>query len=85
MFFLIDENDGETEEGTYFVDQAGHYYFQAKGDTQPVMTVLPGLTNSSGSEGPFVLNQENDEDGDDDEVSPSYYKLRIETFLSPVL
>ncbi|XP_046997162.1 transcriptional repressor CTCFL isoform X2 [Schistocerca americana] len=28
------------EEGTYFVDQSGHYYYQANGDQQPVMTVV---------------------------------------------
>jgi VCBS repeat-containing protein len=30
------------EEGTYFVDQSGHYYYQASGDQQPVMTVVSG-------------------------------------------
>lgn len=31
-----------TEEGTYFVDQSGHYYYQASSDQQPVMTVVSG-------------------------------------------
>jgi VCBS repeat-containing protein len=30
------------EEGTYFVDQSGHYYYQASSDQQPVMTVVSG-------------------------------------------
>jgi hypothetical protein len=30
------------EEGTYFVDQSGHYYYQATSDQQPVMTVVSG-------------------------------------------
>lgn len=30
-------DDGE---GTYFVDQSGHYYYQANGESQPVMTVV---------------------------------------------
>jgi VCBS repeat-containing protein len=30
------------EEGTYFVDQSGHYYYQASNDQQPVMTVVSG-------------------------------------------
>lgn len=65
-----EENDGETEEGTYFVDQAGHYYYQAKGDTQPVMTVMPNLNDSGGDEGEeFIINQENDEEGEEGEAS----------------
>ncbi|KAJ8954592.1 hypothetical protein NQ318_003123 [Aromia moschata] len=62
-----EDNDGEGEEGTYFVDQAGHYYFQAKGDTQPVMTVMSGLGDSSGGDGEeFIINHENEgEDGED--------------------
>lgn len=55
--------DGETEEGTYFVDQAGHYYFQAKGDSQPVMTVMSTLpqpgTSEEGEE--FIINHDNEE------------------------
>ncbi|KAJ8962974.1 hypothetical protein NQ314_005691 [Rhamnusium bicolor] len=67
---MREDNDGEGEEGTYFVDQAGHYYFQAKGDTQPVMTVMSGLGESSGGDGEeFIINHENDEDAEDgDEV-----------------
>lgn len=71
-----EENDGDGEEGTYFVDQAGHYYFQAKGDSQPVMTVLPGLTSASGTDGSFVLNQENEEDAEEGEE----VGLRFEMF-----
>lgn len=72
--YVSDENDADGEEGTYFVDQAGHYYFQAKGDPQPVMTVLPGLTNAAAQEGTFVLNQDNDEDGEEgEEVSVSKF------------
>lgn len=42
------------------MDQAGHYYYQAKGDTQPVMTVVPGLNDSGQDEGEeFIINQEN--------------------------
>lgn len=79
LSIYLDENDGENEEGTYFVDQAGHYYFQAKGESQPVMTVLPGLTNSSGAEEPFVLNQDNEDEADEGEdVSINYYILRMD-------
>lgn len=60
-----DENEGENEEGTYFVDQAGHYYYQAKGDSQPVMTVVPNLNDSGADDGEeFIINQENDEEGE---------------------
>nr|CAD7196290.1 unnamed protein product [Timema douglasi] len=31
-------SDENAEEGTYFVDQSGHYYYQANADSQPVMT-----------------------------------------------
>lgn len=58
-----DENDGDGDEGTYFVDQAGHYYYQAKGEAQPVMTMVPGLNDSGGDEGEeFIINHENDDD-----------------------
>ncbi|XP_044762556.1 transcriptional repressor CTCF-like [Coccinella septempunctata] len=59
---VSDEVDDE-EEGTYFVDQAGHYYFQAKGDAQPVMTVVstPGLS-SSNDEREYIINAENKSD-----------------------
>nr|CAD7575049.1 unnamed protein product [Timema californicum] len=33
-------SDENAEEGTYFVDQSGHYYYQANADSQPVMTVV---------------------------------------------
>lgn len=33
------------------------------------MTVLPGLTNTSTQEGTFVLNQDNEEDGEEEEVN----------------
>lgn len=63
-----EENDGEPEEGTYFVDQAGHYYYQSNGgDTQRVMTVMPNLNESgAGSEEAeeFIINQDNDEEGE---------------------
>lgn len=62
--FVVDESDADADEGTYFVDQAGHYYYQAKGETQHVMTMMPTAI-SGGEEGEFIINQEND-DGDDD-------------------
>ncbi|PNF42636.1 hypothetical protein B7P43_G01275 [Cryptotermes secundus] len=39
--------DDTAEEGTYFVDQSGHYYYQASSDQQPVMTVVSGVANAS--------------------------------------
>lgn len=54
--------EGEAEEGTYFVDQAGHYYFQAKGDSQPVMTVMSTIPQQPSDEGEeFIINQEPEE------------------------
>ncbi|XP_056636747.1 transcriptional repressor CTCF-like [Diorhabda sublineata] len=60
------EAENEQEEGTYFVDQAGHYYFQAKGQSQPVMTVMPTITGS-GDSSEFVISQDNDEGEEDNE------------------
>lgn len=63
-----EENEGETEEGTYFVDQAGHYYYQAKGETQPVMTVMPNLNDSGGDDAEeFIINQDNEEENEQTE------------------
>lgn len=64
-----EDNDGDGEGGTYFVDQAGHYYYQAKGEGQPVMTVMSAAINEvAGEEGEeFIINQENDDEGDEGE------------------
>ncbi|XP_018331961.1 transcriptional repressor CTCF [Agrilus planipennis] len=68
---IDDENDGENEEGTYFVDQAGHYYYQAKGESQPVMTMVSAINGSSSEEADeFIINNDNDEDIDDSEDLP---------------
>lgn len=65
---IEDVQENEEEEGTYFVDQAGHYYYQAKGETQPVMTMVPGLSDAGTEEGEeFIINQENDEEGAEEE------------------
>lgn len=40
-----DENDEEMDEGTYFVDQAGNYYYQATKDSEPVLTEPPDDEN----------------------------------------
>ncbi|XP_019766360.1 transcriptional repressor CTCF isoform X2 [Dendroctonus ponderosae] len=59
------EVDGDGEEGTYFVDQAGHYYFQAKGETQPVMTVMSSLPQQSAEdeddEEEFIINHDKED------------------------
>ncbi|XP_045463537.1 transcriptional repressor CTCF-like isoform X2 [Harmonia axyridis] len=63
----VSDDVEDEEEGTYFVDQAGHYYFQAKGDAQPVMTVVstPGLSSSNDDREEYIINAENDKsDGD---------------------
>lgn len=40
---VVTANHVSAEEGTYFVDQAGHYYYQAgTADGQQVMTVVSG-------------------------------------------
>ncbi|XP_065162605.1 transcriptional repressor CTCF-like [Atheta coriaria] len=62
----VEEADGEAEEGTYFVDQQGHYYFQAKGEAEPVMTVVPGLADDDNGE-EFIINPANVEDGENEQ------------------
>lgn len=58
------------------MDQAGHYYFQAKGDSQPIMTVLPSIENGSAAEDEdFIVNHENEDDPEDsEEVNNKYLK-----------
>lgn len=73
-FFKGQENEGETEEGTYFVDQAGLYYYQAKGESQPVMTVMTGLPESGGDEKEeFIINPHNDGDMEVEEGEEVYF------------
>ncbi|XP_022901412.2 transcriptional repressor CTCFL [Onthophagus taurus] len=64
---IEDDNEGDGDEGTYFVDQAGHYYYQAKGETQPVMTMVSGINDSEGGEADeFIINHENEEEGEEE-------------------
>lgn len=54
------------------MDQAGHYYYQAKGEGQPVMTVMSAsIADVNAEEGEeFIINQENDEEIEEgDEVN----------------
>lgn len=59
------------------MDQAGHYYFQAKGDSQPVMTVMSALPQQAASEEgeEFIINHENDESEPSDEHEEVSTKL----------
>lgn len=36
-----EEEEGEEDEGTYFIDQTGNYYYQATKDSEPVLTSPP--------------------------------------------
>lgn len=36
-----DSDSDDSEEGTYFIDQTGNYYFQATPDSEPVLTTPP--------------------------------------------
>lgn len=49
-----DENDEEEEEGTYFVDQAGNYYYQATKDSEPILTEPPDGDNIQ-----FIVEEDN--------------------------
>lgn len=59
------------------MDQAGHYYYQAKGEGQPVITVMSTAINAVGEDGEeFILNQDNDDDIDTNEDEKvGLYKL----------
>ncbi|KAL3284826.1 hypothetical protein HHI36_018965 [Cryptolaemus montrouzieri] len=68
---VTDENEVDGEEGTYFVDQAGHYYFQAKGDSQPVMTVVSTSGMPTGKDGQeFIINTEGETEEVEAEETP---------------
>lgn len=60
---VVTANHVSAEEGTYFVDQAGHYYYQAgTADGQQVMTVVSADPNAEvvdGSETSFVMQGQN--------------------------
>lgn len=74
MVALGAEADGDGEEGTYFVDQAGHYYFQAKGETQPVMTVMSSLPQQSAEDEDdeeFIINHDKEDEVTDVQESVS--------------
>lgn len=66
-----EDTEGDNEEGTYFVDQTGQYYYQAKGESQPVMTVVPGLTEGQEESEEFIINHdtEAEENEEAEEVS----------------
>ncbi|XP_050300852.1 transcriptional repressor CTCFL [Anthonomus grandis grandis] len=77
-----EDQEEQPQEGTYFIDQAGHYYFQAKGESQPVMTVMSALPEQATEEGEgeeFILSQDDDEEEEEgveaseepEEVPPS--------------
>lgn len=46
----------DTEEGTYFVDESGNYYYQATKDSEPVLTEPPDGDNIQ-----FIVEEEDDE------------------------
>lgn len=60
---VVTANHVSAEEGTYFVDQAGHYYYQAgTADGQQVMTVVSADPNAEvvdGTETSFVMQGQN--------------------------
>lgn len=36
-----DEDSDDSDEGTYFIDQTGNYYYQATPESEPVLTTPP--------------------------------------------
>lgn len=51
-----DDDMDDTEEGTYFVDESGNYYYQATKDSEPVLTEPPDGDNIQ-----FIVEEEDDE------------------------
>lgn len=47
----------DTDEGTYFVDESGNYYYQATKDSEPVLTEPPDGDNIQ-----FIVEEEEEED-----------------------
>lgn len=79
-----DNEDGDeegAEEGTYFIDQSGHYYYQASSDQQPVMAVVSGVDGGDEEE-EFVISPDG-EDGvmDGDEVSYNLVMIIFQFYL----
>ncbi|XP_063241559.1 transcriptional repressor CTCFL-like isoform X2 [Bacillus rossius redtenbacheri] len=63
-------SDDNQDEGTYFVDQSGHYYYQANSDQPPVMTVVSADPNSDvmdGGDGTYMSMHS--QDGHVEEIS----------------
>lgn len=59
----------DTDEGTYFVDESGNYYYQATKDSEPVLTEPPDGDNIQ-----FIVEEDDDEnsaDNIDNEVEAS--------------
>lgn len=76
---VSDDNDNDGE-GTYFVDQSGHYYFQAKGENQPVMTVMPGGMSGAEDGEEYIIHTDNDkEDLDVEENTGNSNPILINT------
>lgn len=76
-----DENDEEVEEGTYFVDQAGNYYYQATKDSEPVLTEPPDDENIQ-----FIVEDDDNciEDSESvaEQMTTAAVKTRKQTMLS---
>lgn len=74
----------DTDEGTYFVDESGNYYYQATKDSEPVLTEPPDGDNIQ-----FIVEEddENSMAGDtlDNEIEPdasTSTKLRKQNMIS---
>lgn len=50
------ESMEDTDEGTYFVDESGNYYYQASKDSEPVLTEPPDGDNIQ-----FIVEEDDDE------------------------
>lgn len=73
------EDNDEDEEGTYFVDQSGNYYYQATKDSEPVLTEPPDGENIQ-----FIVEEDDNsiENADNIEEQLSNTKSRKQNILT---
>lgn len=59
------DDDEDDEEGSYFIDEAGNYYYRATKDSEPVLTEPP-----EGFDSEFMAVDEDADDNDDKQEDP---------------
>lgn len=75
---LIQTNDtdtmDDTEEGTYFVDESGNYYYQATKDSEPVLTEPPDGDNIQ-----FIVEEDDENSAGEDNLESVVEQATVST------